>query len=152
MKAVLPRRGKILVMDDEEGVREIIGVLLERMGHEVTLVEDGGRTVEAYKKARDQKRPFDLVILDLTVRAGIGGEEAMQALIKVDPPVKAIVMSGYADDPVLQEPERYGFMGILTKPFDSDSLRKALVCVMGPENTHHGSRITHQASPMAHAR
>jgi two-component system, cell cycle sensor histidine kinase and response regulator CckA len=127
----LPRPGKILVMDDEEEVREVMGALLRRMGQDVILVENGERAVEAYEAAMGQERPFDAVILDLTVRAGLGGQEAMQALLKADPAIKAIVMSGYADDPVLLEPEKHGFRGILRKPFESDSLRKALARVMG---------------------
>ena len=101
------------------------------MGHEVELVEDGQRAVEAYESAKSQGRPFDAVILDLTVRAGVGGQEAIQALLKIDPAVKAIVMSGYANDPVVLEPERYGFKGVLAKPFESAKLREILARVLG---------------------
>ena len=86
-------------MDDEEGVRKLVGRLLRRMGHEVELAEDGQRAVEAYESAQGQGRPFDVVILDLTVRGGMGGQETIQALLKIDPAVKAIVMSGYAKIP-----------------------------------------------------
>ena len=86
--------GKILVMDDEEDLREVVGLWLQRMGHEVALVAEGGRAVEVYGEAKRQGRPFDAVILDLTVRAGLGGREALQALLKIDPAVRAIVMSG----------------------------------------------------------
>ena len=128
---VLPRPGRILVMDDEEGVREVVGELLQRMGHEVELVADGRRAVEVYESAKGRGRPWDAVILDLTVRGGMGGEEAIQALLKIDPSVKAIVMSGYADDPVVLEPERHGFRGVLAKPFARDSLREILSRLMG---------------------
>jgi PAS domain S-box-containing protein len=134
---ILPRPGRILVTDDEEGVRKVIGVSLQRMGHEVELVEDGQRAVEVYGSAKGQGRPFDAVILDLTIRGGMGGQEAIQALLKIDPTVKAIVMSGYANDPVVLEPERHGFKGVLAKPFDSDRLRKVLARVMGPGSTDH---------------
>ncbi len=126
VKTLLPRPGKLLVMDDEEKVRQVLGALLRRMGQEVVLVEDGVSAVEAYESAMGQGRPFDAVILDLTVRGGVGGQEAMQSLLKADPAVKGIVMSGYADDDVLREPQQYGFKGILRKPFNSDDLRKAL--------------------------
>jgi PAS domain S-box-containing protein len=132
VETLLPRPGKLLVMDDEEEVREVIGALLRRMGHEVVLVEDGVRAVDGYEKAMGHERPFDAVILDLTVRGGVGGQEAMQSLLKADPAIKAIVMSGYADDAVLLEPQQYGFQGILIKPFNSDDLRKALARVLGP--------------------
>jgi PAS domain S-box-containing protein len=136
--ASLPRHARILVMDDNEVVRNLFKRLLQQMGHEVELVEHGQGAVEAYGSAKGQGRPFDVVILDLTVRAGVGGQEAIQALLKVDPAVKAIVMSGYANDPVILEPERYGFKGVLAKPFDRDSLRKVLARVLGPASSGQG--------------
>jgi two-component system, cell cycle sensor histidine kinase and response regulator CckA len=89
--------------------------------------------VEAYKNAKAQAQPFDVVILDLTVRAGMGGQEAMRALLNMDESVRAIVMSGYADDPVIMEPQRHGFRAVLLKPFTSDELRAALVQVLKAE-------------------
>jgi PAS domain S-box-containing protein len=132
------RHGRILVMDDEEVVRKLIRRLLQQMGHEVELVEDGHRAVEAYGSAKGQGRPFDAVILALAVRGGIGGMAAILALLEVDPAVKAIVMSGYTNDPAVLEPERYGFKGVLTKPFDRHSLRKVLARVLEPAISKQG--------------
>ncbi len=129
--ATLPRPGRILVMDDDEGVRDVIGTTLRRLGLEVELVEEGQSAIEAYRNAQRLERPFDAVMLDLTVRAGIGGQETIQSLLKIDPNVKAIVMSGYAADPVIMEPEGHGFAGGLAKPFDSDKLREILARVLG---------------------
>jgi signal transduction histidine kinase/CheY-like chemotaxis protein len=126
------RHGKILVMDDEEEVRKLVRILLRQMGHEVELVEDGHGALVAYGSAKGLGRPFDAVILALTVRGGVGGAEAIRELLKVDPDVKAIVMSGFANEPAMLEPERYGFKGVLTKPFDRQSLRKVLARVLGP--------------------
>jgi PAS domain S-box-containing protein len=126
------RHERILVMDDEEVVRKLVRRLLQQMGYEVELVEDGQRAVGAYESAKGQGRPFDAVILDLTVRAGVGGKETIRELLKIDRAVKALVMSGYANDPVVLEPERYGFKGVLTKPFDRQSLWKVLARVLGP--------------------
>ena len=126
----LPRHGRILVMDDEESVRKVVGALLKWAGYEVELVEDGQRTVEVYGSAKSQGRPFDAALLDLTVRGGMGGLEALQALFKIDPDVKAVVMSGYADNPAVLEPERHGFKGVLAKPFDIADLQKALAQAM----------------------
>jgi CheY-like chemotaxis protein len=126
------RHGKILVMDDEEVVRKLIRRLLLQMGHEVELVEDGHRAAEAYGSAKGQGRPFDAVIMDLTIRDGVGGRKTIRELLKIDPDVKAIIMSGYANDPAVLEPERYGFKGVLTKPFDRHSLRTVLARVLGP--------------------
>ena len=133
--ARLPQPARILVMDDEEALREIVGISLRQMGHEVELVEDGRRAVEAYRRARDQGRPFDAVLLDLTVRGGIGGAEAVHSLLQLDPSVKAIVMSGYANDPVLQEPERHGFKGAMPKPFNVRKLQEILSQVLRPVNS-----------------
>jgi len=129
--ASLPRPGKILVMEDDQGVRALVGSSLQRMGHEVELVADGQAAVEVFGREKSLGSPFDLVILNLTVRAGVGGLEAFQSLLKIDPDVKAIVMSGHADDPVILEPERHGFKGVLVKPFESARLHGILARVLG---------------------
>jgi PAS domain S-box-containing protein len=126
-----PRRGRILVMDDEEVVRRLVKRLLEQEGHEVELVEDGQSAVLAYEDAQGQGSPFDAVILDLTVRDGVGGQQTIRELLTIDPAVKAIVVSGYTTDPVVLEPERYGFKGVVAKPFDKLKLRDMLSRVLG---------------------
>jgi two-component system, cell cycle sensor histidine kinase and response regulator CckA len=127
----VPRHGRVLVMDDEEEIRKVVGLTLWGMGHEVELAKDGQMAVEIYKKAKSLGRLFDLVILDLTVRGGMGGHETVQALLKIDPNVKAIAMSGYVHDPVILEHERHGFKGALAKPFDVGKLQEILFRVMG---------------------
>jgi two-component system, cell cycle sensor histidine kinase and response regulator CckA len=129
--ANLPQHGRILVMDDEEELRKLVGISLQHIGYEVELAADGLQAIEVYRNAKEQGHPFNAVILDLTVRAGVGGQEAIQTLLQFDPAVKAIVMSGYANDPVLTEPERYGFKGILAKPFSVNKLREVLSMAMG---------------------
>ncbi len=123
---------KILVMDDEEWVREVLGVTIREMGHEVELAKDGGTAREAYIEAKDSAVPFDGVLLDLTVRAGMGGKEAVRTLLEVDPDLKAIIMSGYENDPVIQEYRRYGFKGALIKPFSIEELGETLIQVVDP--------------------
>jgi signal transduction histidine kinase/ActR/RegA family two-component response regulator len=127
----LPQHGKILVMDDEEGVRKAVGRALRCLGLEVELAEDGQRAIEVYHQALRQGKSFDMVILDLTVHGGVGGQEAMQNLLKLDPAVKAVVMSGYADNPVVLKPEHYGFKGFLPKPFETAKLEELLARVLG---------------------
>ena len=127
----LPRHGRILVMDDEEGVREPFGLTLQQMGHEVELAKDGETAIEVYERAKGVGRPFDVVILGLTVRGGMGGQEAIRALLRIDPTVKAIVTSGYANDPVVLEHERHGFKGALKKPFNTGELHEVVFRVMG---------------------
>jgi signal transduction histidine kinase/ActR/RegA family two-component response regulator len=129
--AGVPRHGRVLVMDDEEAVRRVVGLTLRRMGHEVELAEDGQTAIEVYKKAKSLGRHFDVVILDLMVPGGMGGREAIQALLQIDPAVKAVVMSGYANDPVVLEYDRYGFKSALAKPFNLGQLREILSRVLG---------------------
>ncbi len=121
---------RILVMDDEQTVREVCGKTLRRMGHEVEAVEEGKLAVEAYAAAKKEGRPFDAVLLDLTIRDGMGGRAALEALREIDPEVKAIVMSGYADDPVVEQYGSHGFAGALVKPFDIERLRRVLIGVL----------------------
>jgi len=126
----VPRHHRILLMDDEEDVRKLVELALRQMGHEVELAGDGQMAVEIYGKAKDLGRPFDMVLLDLMVAGGMGGQEAIQALLRIDPAVKAVVMSGYAKDPVLREHGRYGFKGALAKPFSLQQLQEILSRVM----------------------
>jgi CheY-like chemotaxis protein len=129
---ILPRPGRILAMDDDEAMRNVIETALQQMGHDVELAEDGEAAVDAYIRARRRGRPFDAVLLDLTVRAGVGGQEAVRALLLEDPAVNAIVMSGYANDPVVRDPEKHGFKGVLFKPFDIAELQELLARTMRP--------------------
>jgi PAS domain S-box-containing protein len=132
--AAVPKRavrpGRILLMDNEEDVRNVLGATLRRMGHEVELAEEGQSAVDVYKSAKKMGRPFDAVILGLTMRSGMGGQETMKALLCVDPDVKAIVMSGYPNDPVVLEHQRHGFKSALAKPFDTDKLKEIVAQVM----------------------
>jgi DNA-binding NtrC family response regulator len=128
---VLPRTGRVLVMDDEEMLRNLLAVAIRILGHEVELAENGEKAVELYQAAKELGRPFDGVILDLTVRGGMGGVQTIKVLQKIDPLVKAVVSSGYADDPVMVDYERYGFRGALAKPYEIVNLRQTLARVMG---------------------
>lgn len=123
---LLMGRGKILVMDDEEIIREIAGKMLSRIGYEVEVAIDGSEAIERYKIARESGHPFDAVILDLTIPGGMGGKEAVKRLLQIDPGVKAIVSSGYSDDPIMAESRRYGFRGCLAKPYKIQELSEVL--------------------------
>jgi PAS domain S-box-containing protein len=118
--------GKILVMDDEAPLRKIVERMLKNLGYESEFAEDGAEAIEMYKTARKSGKPYDAVILDLTVPGGMGGKEAIKKLLEIDPEVKAIVSSGYSDDPVLSNFQEYGFKGMMPKPFESRSLGKVL--------------------------
>jgi len=113
-------------------MRSILGAMLNREGYEVELVENGEKAVEAFQTAHNLGRPFEAVILDLTIRGGIGGEKTIRELFTINPDVKAVVCSGYDQDPVIQNYAAYGFKAALTKPFVIGDLRKVLSTIMKP--------------------
>jgi len=118
--------GSLLVMDDDDMVREVASEVLISAGYRVTPVRNGAEAIESYKSAMESGNPFDAVILDLTIPGGMGGKEALRRLILVDPGIKAIVASGYSNDPVVTDFERYGFKGVIAKPYTAMELIKLL--------------------------
>lgn len=113
-------------MDDEDVVRNVVGELIRALGHEVELAEHGEAALDRYRAARDAGRPFDLVILDLTIRGGMDGAETLKRLREIDPDVKAVVSSGYSDDAAMGEYIRQGFIASLRKPYTIEGLSKTL--------------------------
>ncbi|MBI3599615.1 MAG: response regulator [Nitrospinae bacterium] len=127
-------KGRILVMDDEEVVRDVAGKMLKHIGYEAGFAGDGTEAIEIYKKAMESGHPFDAVIMDLTIPGGMGGKEAIKKLKEIDPGVKAIVSSGYADDEVMAEFREYGFMGAAAKPYKIKDMRDTLQKVIRTKN------------------
>jgi CheY-like chemotaxis protein len=126
--------GRILVMDDEDMITKMAGRILTRLGYEAEFAHDGSEALEVYQKAITSDSPFDAVILDLTVRGGMGGEETIKQLLKIDPAVKAIVSSGYSDSPVMHNFVDYGFSGVVVKPYSLSELGQALHSALTPES------------------
>jgi two-component system, cell cycle sensor histidine kinase and response regulator CckA len=124
--AAKTRKGRILVMDDEEVVRAVAGELLTTLGHEVAFAEKGETALESYRAARDAGRPFDIVILDLTIRGGLGGRDTLRMLMEIDPDVRAVVSSGYSDDAALSNYLDQGFRTFLKKPYKIEELQSTL--------------------------
>jgi PAS domain S-box-containing protein len=118
--------GRVLVMDDEELVRDVLGAMLSALGYEPVLTADGAAAVKEYEAAIKSGRRYDLVVLDLTVRAGMGGKDAVQQLRALDPRINALVSSGYSNDPVLSDYKRFGFSGVVSKPYRIEELSEAL--------------------------
>ena len=121
---------RLLVMDDEEMLRNLARQMLERMGYAVETVEDGLEAIKKYKKQKDSGEPFDAVILDLTIKGGMGGEQTMRELLKINPDVKAIVCSGYFNDPVMSDFEKHGFRGVMAKPYQKADLESVLKSIL----------------------
>jgi two-component system cell cycle sensor histidine kinase/response regulator CckA len=126
--------GNILLMDDDEAIRVVAGDLLKLLGYEVVLAEDGLKCLENYKAAMESGRPFNAVIMDLTVPGGMGGKEAMEKLLEIDPKVRAIVSSGYSTDPIMSNYQQHGFMGIVAKPYNALELSRALYELIAEES------------------
>jgi PAS domain S-box-containing protein len=119
-------RGRILLMDDEQIIRDVLQEMLQRLGYEVALVEEGGEAIALYRRAKESGSPFDVVIMDLTVPGGMGGKEAIRKLRQIDPEVRAIVSSGYSNDPLAGDFMKYGFSDFIAKPFKLEDLGKIL--------------------------
>jgi len=107
----------VLVMDDDDLVRNIASSILEQFGYNVLLAEEGAEAVRIYKEKRIGAEPVDLVIMDLTIPGGMGGEEAAVEILAIDPNAKIIVSSGYSNAPVMAHYQKYGFCGVIHKPF-----------------------------------
>jgi len=118
--------GKILFMEDEEIVRDTAGKVLAFLGYVVEFVIDGDEAIEQYKKAQKSDQPFTAVILDLIIPGGMGGKEVIQKLHEMDPKVKAIVSSGYSNDPIMAGYKEYGFSGAIAKPYNVRELAEVL--------------------------
>jgi len=125
--AVQAGRGEtVLVMDDEAAVRKVLQGMLEKLGYRVEQATDGAAAVELFIQRLAQGKPFDAVIMDLTIPGGMGGREAVQKLLEIDPQVKAIVSSGYSNEQVLSDFRKYGFSGIMTKPYRLEELKAVM--------------------------
>jgi CheY-like chemotaxis protein len=100
--------------------------MLRRFGYDVTSAKDGEEGIRQYKKASASERPFDAVIMDLTIRGGKGGRKTIEELMTIDPDAKVIVSSGYSDDPLMSNFEEYGFRDVITKPYNLDEVGRVL--------------------------
>ena len=117
-------------MDDEAMIRELIGNMLGHLGYEVDFAEEGLGAIRKYQAALDASVPYDAVILDLTIKGGMGGQATIQKLKEIDPTVKAIVSSGYSDNPVLADYQEYGFCEVVAKPYGMIEISQKLYRVV----------------------
>ncbi len=126
--------GKILVLDDQEAILKMVGIMLKLLGYETGFAMDGYEAIEKYRKAYEDKKPYNLVILDLTVPGGMGGLQVIVELLKIDPDIKAVVSSGYSDDPIMANYKDYGFCGIVPKPYTKEQLSEVLSKIFDKKN------------------
>lgn len=124
-------RGRILIMDDDDRVRELLVAMLDLFGHEVVATHHGEQCIDAFVEHREAGRPFDLVITDLTVVGGRGGDWAIEKLRLIDPEVRVVVASGSATDPVMASPREHGFIGALHKPYSIDVVESMMNSLLG---------------------
>ncbi len=120
--AATENKKRILVMDDELLVRDVMEQLLQVKGYDVETAADGLEAIELYKKAKEADNAFDAVFLDLSVKSGLGGVPTLERLREIDPQIRAVIFSGYGDDPAIQNYSLYGFVGAVTKPFTLEKL------------------------------
>ena len=125
--------GRILVMDDEEIVRVVLGEMLIHLGYEVEVSANGREAIDMYSSAMQSGKPFDAVIMDLTIPGGMGGKEAVRFLREKYPHARVIVSSGYSNDPVMSDYKEYGFSGVVLKPYQVAELAKALKDVLAKQ-------------------
>jgi CheY-like chemotaxis protein len=119
-------KGKILLMDDEQIILDVTLEVLKFLDYDVMFAKDGSAAIDLYKQEKAANAPFDIVILDLTIPDGMGVEETIRRLREFDPSVKAIVSSGYSNDPVVMDYAGYGFSGSLSKPYKINDMKALL--------------------------
>jgi PAS domain S-box-containing protein len=122
--------GRILVMDDEKIVADFLQLALQNAGYEVTTTLDGAQTIAAYLKARAQKKPYDLLIMDLHVPNGVGGQDALNTLLQFDPGVCAVLSTGKVGDLEWDHPEKYGAVSLLKKPYALPVLKELVAEIL----------------------
>ena len=124
------KAARVMLMDDEEMILDVAQAQLAVLGHEAIAVNDGEQAINKYQELQDNNTPVDIVIMDLTIPGGMGGEEAGRRLLKIDPTAKLIVASGYSNDPVMANFEDYGFRAAIAKPFDLKELSDVIASVL----------------------
>jgi two-component system, cell cycle sensor histidine kinase and response regulator CckA len=126
-----PRRPRILFMDDEAPIRDVVKKILTAHGYDLHCTADGAEAIEAWRRARDFGSPFDLILVDLEVRGGMGGQETVARLRGEFPGIRALLTTGYIDDALMETYRDHGFLGVIPKPFHLDKLVQTIARLTG---------------------
>ena len=126
--AETPRR--ILLMDDEQMILDIVGRMLSHLGYEVAVSRDGSQAIEAFTQAKNAGKPFDIVMMDLVIPNGVGGQEAAPTIKQIDPHARIVASSGHLDHPVMKDHRKYGFTAVLEKPYKLERLQQVIESVI----------------------
>jgi PAS domain S-box-containing protein len=121
-----PQKRRILLMDDEQMILDIVSRMLGHLGYEVTTCTDGSQAIAAFAKAKSHSEPFDVVMMDLVIPNGVGGQDAVHTIKKIDPNAKVIASSGHLEHPVMQDHKKYGFNAVLEKPYKLEKLQQVI--------------------------
>ena len=123
-----PKR-RILLMDDEQMILDIVSRMLRHLGYGVITCVDGSQAIAAFAKAKSQGEPFDVVMMDLVIPNGVGGQDAVHTIKKIDPGAKVIASSGHLEHPVMQDHKKFGFNAVLEKPYKLEKLQQVIEAV-----------------------
>ena len=123
-----PKR-RILLMDDEQMILDIVSRMLRHLGYGVITCVDGSQAIAAFAKAKSQGEPFDVVMMDLVIPNGVGGQDAVHTIKKIDPTAKVIASSGHLEHPVMQDHKKFGFNAVLEKPYKLEKLQQVIEAV-----------------------
>jgi two-component system, cell cycle sensor histidine kinase and response regulator CckA len=125
-EALIQGSGRILVMDDEEEIRDVLEKMLQHLGFDVDLVSDGQQAIALFTRALQDGTPYVAIVLDLTIPGGVGGKETLRRIKEHHPEAKVLVSSGYSNDPVMAQATQFGFSGFIAKPYNLVDLSKVL--------------------------
>ena len=121
---------RILLMDDEQMILDIVSRMLGHLGYEVATCTDGSQAIAAFAKSKSHGEPFDVVMMDLVIPNGVGGQDAVHTIKKIDPHARVIASSGHLEHPVMLDHGKFGFNAVLEKPYKLEKLQQVIEAVI----------------------
>ena len=121
---------RVLIMDDEEMILDILSRMFDHLGYEITTCLDGAQAIAAFAKSKSHAETFDVVMMDLVIPNGVGGQDAVHTIKKIDPNAKVIASSGHLDHPVMMDHNKFGFNAVLEKPYKLEKLQQVIEAVI----------------------